>query len=249
MQQRQLRLGDILDDYCPRERRITNHVVVAMVEQDVKQTRCTTCDAEHEYKQARVPPQRKKKPAAGALYQEVLAGMPRRTTAPPVPDVPDVNGDTPHALTPDPHALTPDPLPETLEPGTGEREPFVPAAVSAGGEGNEDGEEAQEVDGPVHRQLIRATLPRPVGEVPARPAPEFTIRQPTARPGARFRPAGPRRPGGPPQGQGGGGFRFGSRRGAGAPAGPAGHGNRARPGPNERPGGNHRRRGGKKRSK
>ncbi len=31
MQQRQLRLGDILDDYCPRERRVTNHAVVAMV--------------------------------------------------------------------------------------------------------------------------------------------------------------------------------------------------------------------------
>jgi translation initiation factor IF-2 len=251
MQQRQLRLGDILDDYCPRERRITNHAVVAMVDQDVKQTRCTTCDAEHEYKQAKVPPQRKKKPAAGALYQEVLAGMPRRTTTPPTgPDVPDVNGDTPHALTPDPlpENLEPGPGEPALEPGPGEPEPFVPAAVSAGG-ASEDVAEAQEVDGPVHRQLIRATLPRPVGEVPARPAPEFTIRQPTARPGTRFRPGGPRRPGGPVQGQGGGGFRFGSRRGAGAQAGPADHGNRARPGPNERPGGGQRRRGGKKRSK
>ena len=55
MQQRQLRLGDILDDYCPRERRVTNHAVVAMVGPDVKQTRCTTCDAEHEYKHAKVP--------------------------------------------------------------------------------------------------------------------------------------------------------------------------------------------------
>ena len=72
MQQRQLRLGDIVDDYCPRERRVTNHAIVAMVEQDVKQTRCTTCDTEHEYKQAKVPPQRKKKAAPGALYQEVL---------------------------------------------------------------------------------------------------------------------------------------------------------------------------------
>ena len=25
MEQRPLRLGDILDDYCPRERRVTNH--------------------------------------------------------------------------------------------------------------------------------------------------------------------------------------------------------------------------------
>ena len=61
MQQRRLRLGDILDDYCPRERRITNHAVVAMIDDQVKQTRCTTCDADHEYKQAKVPLARRKK--------------------------------------------------------------------------------------------------------------------------------------------------------------------------------------------
>src|SRR5258706_7870323 len=61
MQQRRLRLGDILDDYCPRERRITNHAIVAMIEDQVKQTRCTTCNADHEYKQARVPAPRRKK--------------------------------------------------------------------------------------------------------------------------------------------------------------------------------------------
>ena len=64
MQQRRVRLGDILDDYCPRERRITNHAVVAMIEDEVKQTRCTTCDADHEYKQAKVPAPRRKKPEA-----------------------------------------------------------------------------------------------------------------------------------------------------------------------------------------
>src|SRR5689334_19200823 len=77
MQQRQLRLGDILDDYCPRERRVTNHAIVAMVGDDVKQTRCTTCDAEHEYKHAKVPRQRRKSEAA-ALYSQVLAGAPKR---------------------------------------------------------------------------------------------------------------------------------------------------------------------------
>src|SRR5215213_2001941 len=75
MEQRRLRLGDILDDYCPRERRVTNHAVVAMIEEDVKQTRCTTCDSEHAYKGARVPTRRKKETPA-ALYKEVLAGMP-----------------------------------------------------------------------------------------------------------------------------------------------------------------------------
>src|SRR5438309_176672 len=78
MQQRQLRLGDILDDYCPRERRVTNHAIVAMVEQDVKQTRCTTCDTEHQYKHARIPRQRRKSEAPAALYSQVLAGGPKR---------------------------------------------------------------------------------------------------------------------------------------------------------------------------
>ena len=78
MQQRQLRLGDILDDYCPRERRVTNHAVVAMVGNDVKQTRCTTCDAEHEYKHAKVPRQRRKTETPAALYSQVLANAPKR---------------------------------------------------------------------------------------------------------------------------------------------------------------------------
>ena len=78
MQQRQLRLGDILDDYCPRERRVTNHAVVAMIGEDVKQTRCTTCDADHEYKHAKVPRQRRKTETPAALYSQVLANGPKR---------------------------------------------------------------------------------------------------------------------------------------------------------------------------
>jgi hypothetical protein len=74
MEQRPLRLGDILDDYCTRERRVTNHAIVAMIGEDVKQTRCTTCDAEHAYKGGRQP-RRRKKDAPAALYREVLAGM------------------------------------------------------------------------------------------------------------------------------------------------------------------------------
>ena len=225
MQQRQLRLGDIVDDYGPRERRVTNHAIVAMVEQDVKQTRCTTCDTEHEYKQAKVPPQRKKKAAPGALYQEVLAGMPRK---------PATSGSE----------LSDEPSPPSAS------ESDVP--VSAAAEPEPD--PVDEAEGPVHRPLIRATLPRPIGEVPTRQAPEFTIRQPLARPG-RFRPgggggAGRRGPAG--QGSNGGGFGFGGRRNAGAaPGGSHGHGNRARPAQGERQGPpQHRRRGGgKKRTK
>src|SRR6476659_7669588 len=80
MEQRRLRLGDIVDDYCPRERRVTNHAVVAMVEDDVKQTRCTTCDTEHIYKRGRAP-RKKKSETTGKLYKQVLAGLTDQETA------------------------------------------------------------------------------------------------------------------------------------------------------------------------
>ena len=89
MEQRRLRLGDILDDYCPRERRVTNHAVVAMVEETVKQTRCTTCDAEHPYKGGQAPRRRKKEDGPSALFKEVLAGKPD-TDVPPTIDTPEV---------------------------------------------------------------------------------------------------------------------------------------------------------------
>ena len=72
MQTRRLRLGDVVDDYCPRERRLSNHVIAAMVDDTIKQTRCSTCDFEHPYKEAKVPARRKKKDATSALFQQVL---------------------------------------------------------------------------------------------------------------------------------------------------------------------------------
>jgi hypothetical protein len=171
MEQRRLRLGDILDDYCPRERRVTNHAVVAMIEEDVKQTRCTTCDAEHAYKGARVP-KRRRKETPSALYKEVLAGMPEAEAVPvltaPVADAP------PASPAPAPPS---DAQPEELEPamhaGEGDR--------SAGAGVEEppafDADAPAPEDGPVHRRLIRATLPRPEGQKDTRQLPEFTIRQ------------------------------------------------------------------------
>jgi hypothetical protein len=180
--QRQLRLGDILDDYCPRERRVTNHAVVVMVGPDVKHTRCTTCDAEHEYKHARIPRQRRKSETPAALYAQVAAGAPKRVVHP----------------TTDEHTN----LPGEQEPPTVEDAALPPmAAVSAasaseqpddaanGGSFQEEAtEEREDEEGPVHRPLIRASLPRPEGQPPpARPVPEFTIRQPGGKQN-RFRP-------------------------------------------------------------
>ena len=85
MEQRRVRLGDVLDDYCPRERRVTNHVVVAIVDNDIKLTRCTTCDTEHPYKAARVPP-RRQTPLVAALSNAGADGA--LIAAPPAPPPP-----------------------------------------------------------------------------------------------------------------------------------------------------------------
>src|SRR5437763_16965172 len=110
MQQRQLRLGDILDDYCPRERRVTNHAVVAMVGPDVKQTRCTTCDTEHEYKHAKVPRQRRKSETPAALYSQVLAGGPKRVVHEDSQPERPASAEPP-ASDEDTQAMAPDPAP------------------------------------------------------------------------------------------------------------------------------------------
>src|SRR4051812_29319849 len=150
MQQRQLRLGDILDDYCPRERRLTNHVVVAMVGDTVKQTRCSTCDADHEYKHAALPRQRRKSEQT-ALYSQVLAAV------------------TPKKTVPDP---MPDPVGAVEEPRAGVASfEAEPVAVPGGDIAEFDelldlpddveGNRAEPIEeGPAHRRLIRAQLPR-----------------------------------------------------------------------------------------
>ena len=194
MQQRQLRLGDILDDYCPRERRLTNHAVVAMVGEDVKQTRCTTCDAEHEYKHAKVPRQRRKLGFAGGA---VFAGRRQRAQArnarirPRSPACYDEHGDDIDvgsgseavenaSLDSDEHADDTEVSgPDRRRRSSGRKRSRL----------TRDADEARaDEEGPVHRPLIRATLPRPrASRSPARPIPEFTIRQPGGRPN-RFRP-------------------------------------------------------------
>ena len=216
MQQRQLRLGDVLDDYCPRERRITNHAVVAMIGPDVKQTRCTTCDAEHEYKHAKIPRQRRKQDSPAALYSQVLAGGPKRVTHDPASD--EANGA---------EAAESAPVPAGGSANTDGESPIAaqaadretPADEPIESDEESPGSENEVEEGPVHRPLIRATLPRPEGQPPpTRPAPDFTIRHPGSRPN-RFRPRAGR-----------GGQQFHGNRSNGNMGGGMPRGNAPRPG-------------------
>ena len=192
MQQRQLRLGDILDDYCPRERRVTNHVIVAMIGPDVKQTRCSTCETEHGYKHAKVPRQRRKSETPAALYSQVLAGGPKRVAHEP-PSEPEAsasdrsNGAEAAApAAPERESLADAHSHENNSGPLHARDDLPAESDEAGAEESEEHRDLEE--GPVHRPLIRATLPRPEGAPPpTRPAPDFTIRQPAGRQG-RFRP-------------------------------------------------------------
>ena len=190
MEQRPLRLGDIVDDYCPRERRITNHAIVALIEETVKQTRCTTCDHEHVYKQAREP-RRRKKDEPAALYAQVLSGLQKTAHGP----------ETEGADEADVAEAAPEPAPVS-EPAAGTNGHLHHAEAAAGvapevvpepdaADADDEPQPGNEADQgneiwPMHRRLIRAQLPRTGNEPPApRPLPDFTIRQPGARGGGR----------------------------------------------------------------
>jgi hypothetical protein len=220
MQQRRFRPGDVLDDYCPRERRITDHAIVAMIDDHIKQTRCVVCDAEHEYKDGKVPPQRRKK-AQTALFTQVLDGLQGPQPAARVSahvDV-DVGGDADANALLDVSAPS-DPVagPElaTLLNGNGhDANTFasvVAERVSASPDVEPDDKPAPaREEGLWRRPLIRAALPRPEGQPPpqTRPAPDFTVRQPTSNRAARH---GRRRGAGGQHGAGGGSYgpmRFG----------------------------------------
>jgi hypothetical protein len=216
MQQRRLRPGDVLDDYCPRERRITDHAIVAMIDDAIKQTRCVSCDTEHEYKQARLPPQRRKKGASG-LFGQVLEGLQPPTARPVGPSEPD---ELPVVERPAVAQTAPEMDEVELDGPHGDDAAPSPAAddrVVAPPAARPDVE-----DGAVRRPLIRAQLPRPEGQpAPTRTLPEFTARLSknarTTRSGAAHRHGGGRRRA---DALGSGGVsRFGGHRKPGGPGG------------------------------
>lgn len=244
MQDRRYRPGDVLDDYCPRERRITDHAIVAMIDDEIRQTRCGICDAEHEYKGGKVPaPRRKTQPPA--LFTQVLDNVngsaPRPQSPPsaptdPGPGVDDISSAAIAVVAPVFDEVSEDQVQSEPPPDTA-------LAASA----DEPVSEVGRDEGGFRRSLIRATFPRPEGQAPApRALPEFTIQslhnrrnnnQRNAGGQNKFR-GGRRRPGGGGSQDHLGPMRFrdhGGRQGD-RPQGQGGQGQ----------GGGRRRRGGKK---
>lgn len=68
-----IRVGDVLDDYCSRCKRLTDHSAVALVNGEVVRVSCRTCNRDHEYKHGKLPEARGK--AKVSAFDQVLAGI------------------------------------------------------------------------------------------------------------------------------------------------------------------------------
>ena len=66
------RLGDVIDDYCPRCRLLLNHAVASLVDNKVVKVVCQTCHSEHPYRYAEIPPKKKPSPRK-KLFTDVLS--------------------------------------------------------------------------------------------------------------------------------------------------------------------------------
>ena len=53
------RLGDIVDDHCVKCRRLTNHAIVSLVDNQAAKVRCRTCYHDHDYLHEQAPPSKK----------------------------------------------------------------------------------------------------------------------------------------------------------------------------------------------
>jgi hypothetical protein len=66
------RLGDVIDDYCIKCRRVTNHSIVSMLSGEPAKMRCRTCYNDHDYRHEQIPPS-KKDLKKQELFKEVLS--------------------------------------------------------------------------------------------------------------------------------------------------------------------------------
>jgi len=90
MAERPPRLGDVIDDYCPKCRLLLNHDVASLYAEAVAKVTCRTCHNTHDYQNAQVPAKRPSKKALEkrSLMDQVLAGIPAPPPPPPAPVTP-----------------------------------------------------------------------------------------------------------------------------------------------------------------
>ena len=68
---REVRLGDDVDDYCVRCKRVMNHAVVSVMNAEPAKVRCRTCHSDHDFRHEQAPPP-KVDLRKQALFNDVL---------------------------------------------------------------------------------------------------------------------------------------------------------------------------------
>ncbi|GIU80098.1 MAG: hypothetical protein KatS3mg005_3336 [Bryobacteraceae bacterium] len=79
-----LRLGDDIDDYCIKCKRVTNHSILAIVDGEPVKVRCRSCYNEGPYRRCVVPPSKRELQKA-ALMKQML----EQASPPPAPAAPE----------------------------------------------------------------------------------------------------------------------------------------------------------------
>jgi hypothetical protein len=81
---RSVRLGDDIDDFCVKCKRVMNHSVVSILQDAPAKVRCRTCHSDHDFRNEQPPPP-KVDARKAALFNEVLGNV----TALPADGAPD----------------------------------------------------------------------------------------------------------------------------------------------------------------
>jgi hypothetical protein len=68
------RLGDDIDDFCVKCKRIMNHAVVSLLNNGPAKVRCRTCHSDHDFRNEQAPPP-KVDPRKAALFNQVLGNI------------------------------------------------------------------------------------------------------------------------------------------------------------------------------
>ena len=88
MADRAPRLGDVIEDYCPRCRLLLNHDIAALSGTEIAKVTCRTCYNTHDFRHGQVPKKRPRKDDKKSLVDQVLASLPvppATAAAPPPP--------------------------------------------------------------------------------------------------------------------------------------------------------------------
>lgn len=69
----EIRLGDDIDDFCIKCKRLSNHLVVSLLDAAAAKVRCRSCYSEHDFRNQQAPPSKKELKKQAMLAAEALS--------------------------------------------------------------------------------------------------------------------------------------------------------------------------------